>query len=66
MRNLKAIGKRVARLLIISALVFSFDALAVLALNSYGYRITIHIYKQVDPERPNKSSERNGITIRLY
>ena len=66
MRNIKEAGKRLARLLIIGALVFTFDALALLALNSYGYRVTVHIYRQADPDRPNTAEKRNGVTIRLY
>lgn len=66
MRNMKDIGRKAARLIIITALVFSFDALALLVLHKAGYRVTIHIYQQIDPDRPNTATERNGITIRLY
>lgn len=54
------------KIVVITALVFSFDAMLIVAVHKFGYRVTIHIYRQVDPDRPNTASERNGFTLRLY
>lgn len=63
---MKALGRKLAKFLTVTALVFAFDGLVLLALQNAGYRVTIHVYKQVDADRPNRPDERNGFTLRLY
>ena len=66
MRNIKLAGRKIAKFITVTALVFAFDGLVLLSLQKAGYRVTIHIYKQVDADRPNTAEERNGFTLRLY
>lgn len=66
MRNIKLLGGKIAKFVTVTALVFAFDGLVLVALQHAGYRVTIHVYKQVDADRPNRQDERNGFTLRLY
>lgn len=66
MNLINPVTKKVAHFVLITSLVFSFDALAIYVIHKMGYRVTIHIYKNVEPGRANTTAERNGFTLRLY
>lgn len=65
-RNISVVVRKVVKLIVITALVFSFDFAVLVVAQKMGYKVTIHVYRQVDPNRPNTAKERNGFTLRLY
>lgn len=65
-RNISAVFMKIVKLVVITALVFSFDFAVLIIAQKMGYKVTIHVYRQVDPNRPNTAKERNGFTLRLY
>lgn len=65
-RNISAVFRKIVKLVVITALVFSFDFAVLIIAQKMGYKVTIHVYRQVDPNRPNTAKERNGFTLRLY